>query len=188
MSVCDRKGMDPHICARCAAVSTTCCTIPPGAEEHCFPLSALERDRILDWMGDRRGGFEQEPNSEVFLANMRGLFPCEPELLERAFPSTKHHFRLAAPDGKCAFLTEEGCGLPRQVRPYYCRLFPLWMRGKRVTMFDAPDCLAVREGRNIYRVLKSLAMTETQVRDLYGRLRMAWGLTPREGMCPDEDV
>ena len=67
---------DPHVCARCAASGPTCCTLTPGQEEFCFPLSEIERHRILE-AGAGKGFFAQEANTSAFLDNLRKLFPGE---------------------------------------------------------------------------------------------------------------
>jgi len=80
------------------------------------------------------------------------------------------------------FLSPGGCLLPNEARPYYCRLFPIWIYGERLAMFTADRCLAVRELRSIQNVLRAVGLSEAQARELHGRLRLAWGLPPKVGM------
>jgi Fe-S-cluster containining protein len=175
--------MEPDVCSRCAAAGPTCCELTPGQEEQCFPLSEMERRRIVDHLGLDRGVFVSEANSGAFLANMRHLFPRERRVLEALFPETGRHLRLSTDAaGRCVFLRAGGCLLPRSARPYYCRLFPFWMTGGRLTAFVAAGCLVHRQGRTVQAMLALLDCTEAQVRDLHGRLRLAWGLPPKEGM------
>jgi Fe-S-cluster containining protein len=172
---------DPHVCARCAAAGPTCCQISSGQEELCFPLSNVEMDRIRDF-APPRGWFVQEPNAQRFVANVARLFPTETELVKTLFPAAKFHFRLATrTDGRCVFLGEQGCGLPREARPYYCRLYPVWRKGESLCMIDAP-CLALRESRGTAHMLRTLGLSPQKVADLHSRLRMAWGLPPKEGL------
>ncbi|WP_428566354.1 MAG: YkgJ family cysteine cluster protein [Solidesulfovibrio sp. DCME] len=177
-------GVSPDICARCAASGPTCCVMTPGHEDQCFPVSEMERQRIGEQTGLSRGAFTPEANSAAFLASLRRLFPGEGQVLEALFPPGRRHLRLSVgPSGRCVFLRADGCCLPRQVRPYYCRLFPFWMAAGRVSAFAATTCLVHREGRTVAGMLAAIVMTEAQVRDLHGRLRLAWGLPPREGMA-----
>ncbi len=170
-------------CARCAAVGPTCCVMTPGHEDQCFPVSEMERQRIVEQVGLSRGTFTPEANGASFLASLRRLFPGERQAVEALFPPGGRHLRLSTgPSGRCVFLRADGCFLPRPVRPYYCRLFPFWMAAGRVSAFAATTCLVHREGRTVAGMLALLDMTEAQVRDLHGRLRLAWGLPPREGM------
>lgn len=174
---------DPGVCARCASLGSTCCHLAPGHEEFCFPLSNTEKDRIQETLPGK-GGFVLEANSEAFVDNVCRLFPGEEDTVRTLFPKGKSHYRLAVgKDGACRFLGPEGCAVPREIRPYYCRLFPFWMAGNEVIIFDSESCLARREARNLNRMLESIGTTRAVVRDLFGRLRLAWNLPPRRGMC-----
>lgn len=169
---------DPAVCARCALTSPTCCAIAPGSEPNCFPVSEMEWGRVLDHAGER-GAFVREVNTQPFRNMVARLFPGEREQIEALFPHHKVHLRLATnAKGLCIFASAEGCELPREARPYYCRLFPMWVYGERLTFFNADGCLAVREGRTVRGVLNRLGTTEHDVRSLFGRLRLAWGLAP----------
>ncbi|WP_245590857.1 YkgJ family cysteine cluster protein [Nitratidesulfovibrio termitidis] len=174
----DTPAPDPSACARCAAQGPTCCSTTPGEEEFCFPLSRSEWERIVEWC-DHVGGFATERNTRPFVDGMKRLFPGEEAAVEALFPLHGEHLRLAVDrQGDCAFLGVEGCRLPREVRPWYCRLFPLWMRGERITLFTPDHCVAVREGRTLANVLAAVHLAEKDVRRLFGRLRLAWGLAP----------
>ncbi len=178
-----RFSPDPDICARCATIGTTCCQLSPGEEEACFPISTLERNRIIDVVS-LRGGFTRERNSIAFINNMARLFPGERKVITTLFPADQFHFRLSThANGKCTFLETGGCILPAEVRPYYCRVFPLWVVRDMLTVFGATQCLVHKEGKTVRGVLESIGMTEQTVRKLHGKLRLAWGLPPREGMA-----
>ncbi|MHC1790070.1 YkgJ family cysteine cluster protein [Solidesulfovibrio sp.] len=171
------------VCAACAAAGPTCCSLTPGQEELCFPVSDMERTRIVEQVGLSLGAFTPQANTGAFLANLVRLFPRERAILGRLFPQEGQHLRLSVDAaGNCVFLRADGCCLPRAVRPYYCRLFPFWLSGAAVSAFAAPGCLVHRQGRTVSRMLALLDSTEADVRDLHGRLRLAWGLPPKEGM------
>ncbi|WP_460139038.1 YkgJ family cysteine cluster protein [Salidesulfovibrio brasiliensis] len=180
----DTSGKDPHVCARCAQQGPTCCRLEAGQEEVCFPLSVTEQERIREVLPDT-GGFEQEPNSRAFINNVRRLFPNEDEAVHELFPVKGTHVRLAlGKDGSCRFLGPNGCVIPKESRPYYCRLYPFWITGGEVLVFDSPTCLARRECRSINCMFRVIETNAATVRDLYGRLRLAWGLPPSRGMRP----
>ncbi|MGE4293289.1 MAG: YkgJ family cysteine cluster protein [Desulfovibrio sp.] len=175
---------DPSVCKRCALEGPTCCRLEPGQEEFCFPLSDKEKERIQDFQPDE-GGFALQENTEGFLLNLLRLFPAEHDLIRALFPPRKFHFRLAVDEkGACRFLGRTGCRIPSELRPYYCRLYPFWVVGGRVNFFDASSCLARREAVNLLRMYDSFGLNAAQVRDLMGRLRLAWGLPPTTGMQP----
>ena len=179
---------DPGVCTRCAEQGRTCCNLTPGQEELCFPLSKVEWDRILEVVGEQ-GAFVQSPNAASFRANMRRLFPREEAFIDRLFPNHGVHLRLATrPDGSCALLGPEGCTLPREARPYYCRVFPFWVVGEKLTMFTPDYCLAIQERPRIGQLLAGLELTEKSVFEMHGRLRLAWGLPPKPGQKVVETV
>ena len=168
---------------RCARLGPTCCVVPPGNEEQWFPVSAMERHRIEETLGLDRGAFTLSANSGAFRARLYGLFPRERRHVDVLFPDGQAHARLSCdPLGRCVFLRNSGCLLPRQVRPYYCRLFPFWVVETRVTAPAFAGCLAQREGEDLADLLTLLDCTATTALDLHGRLRLAWGFPPKDGM------
>ena len=169
---------DSGACARCAQTSPTCCRLTPGHEELCFPVSEMERQRIVEY-GPASGGLTGERNSAAFLDNLFKLFPADKTHLAKTFARHGEHLRLATLiDGTCVFLGPQGCQLPRAVRPYYCRLFPFWVSAGAVTAFAVPDCLACREGRTVPGMLALLGVSRPMVLQLHGRMRLAWGMSP----------
>lgn len=178
------QAADPGVCGRCAAQGDTCCKLAPGNEEFCFPLSIYEKERIQEVMPDE-GLFVLEPNSKAFVDNVCRLFPEDTSVVHKLFPPHGDHFRLATDStGTCRFLNEDGCVLHREIRPYYCRLYPFWMQGNKITVFDSATCLLRREALTIGTMLKHIGMSVEEVRDLFGRLRLAWGLPPEPGGKP----
>jgi len=172
---------DSDSCLRCSLQGPTCCRITSGQEEFCFPLSKIEKERIQEHV-PHTGGFVLSPNTQAFIDNVCRLFPGEDETVRELFPEGKEHYRLAVDSmGACRFLGPEGCEIPREVRPYYCRLFPFWVTGNTVIFFDAPTCLVRREERTLIRMLRALDMKKADVKDLFGRLRLVWGLPPTKG-------
>lgn len=170
---------DADACSRCAEASGTCCTLTPGQEEFCFPLSERER-ADMEAAGAGPEMFCTQANTQAFLDNLCRLFPGEGPRVSALFPTEGFHDRLAvAPDGACRLLGPQGCRLPGEARPYYCRLFPFWIRAGRQMYFEFKDCQALRESRGGAGLLRRLGMTEAGVFDLYHRLREAWGLSER---------
>ncbi|MBA4358517.1 MAG: zinc/iron-chelating domain-containing protein [Desulfovibrio sp.] len=170
---------DADACRRCAEFFGTCCCLTPGQEEFCFPLSARER-ADMEAAGAGAAMFFTQDNTPAFVDNLCRLFPGEEASVRALFPAGGSHERLAlSPSGACLLLGPEGCRLPREARPYYCRLFPFWIRGGRQMYFEFKQCQALRESQGGAGLLKRLGLTETGVFDMYQRLREAWGLTGR---------
>lgn len=179
----NQTGGDAGVCARCARHCATCCSLARGSEEFCFPLSATER-QAMEQAGAEARHFQAQENTSGFLDNLCRLFPGEEEVVRALFPAGGGHDRLAVADNasgsvSCRLLGPQGCMLPRQARPLYCRLFPFWVRSGSVLYFDFPDCQAVRERRGPGQMYQALGMDEGEALSLYAALRQAWGLPRR---------
>ncbi|THB63132.1 MAG: zinc/iron-chelating domain-containing protein [Desulfovibrio sp.] len=167
--------MDSTVCARCADRGTACCTIAPGEEAVCFPLSPWEIERIAPHAPDI-AWHVAEPNSLELHAMLQRLFPMEAAGLIEAFPLGRDHERLATDArGRCVLLDSFGCLLPVEARPLHCSLFPFWMKGREIMILDA-DCLAIGEARGPAMLFRSLAMDPDRVRSLFASLRVSLGL------------
>jgi len=171
---------DGSVCARCALHGGTCCALLPGEEELCFPVSAVERAR-MEAAGARPEHFTRQANTRGFVENMARLFPGDEAALARLFPPQGGHDRLSIlPGGACALLNFDGCALPREARPLYCRLFPFWMQGGRTLYFEMESCQAQRERRGGAGLGGILGMTGKDIHGLYASLRTAWGLQEKK--------
>jgi len=163
-------------CARCAEHFGTCCTLTPGQEECCFPLSAAERAR-MEAAGAQAQHFASQENTAAFVENLCRLFPGEDATVRTLFPPGATHDRLAiTAKGACRLLGGLGCVLPRAARPLYCLLYPFWIRGGQRMYFEYERCQALLEGRGPGSLMRRLGTTETEIRQLYNDLRKAWCL------------
>ena len=169
---------EPFICARCAAQGPTCCRMDIANSNACFPLSQAEKIRLEPYaaaLGVPAAGVEE--NTPEFLRLMRVLFQDRREVLDRAFPLGGSHWRLPLEnDGACSFLREDGCALPRDARPWYCQLFPLWVMGTAFDRFQPTFCLVTREAPRLRDVFTTLNMTPEQAKNLYISLCCDWGV------------
>jgi len=167
---------EPEACARCAARFPTCCRVKTENVECCFPLSGLEQATIKAYAGSGAVMARQE-NTPLFLRSMRDLFPDERALITASFPPGDAHWRLALTrDGACVFLHPDGCALPREARPAYCRIFPFWVRGREIMHFSLRECQAQREQRGRPSLQRCFGMSDADVLELYATLRRGWGL------------
>ncbi len=170
---------DPLICARCAENGRTCCYSIPGDEDSITPISELEiRNMSLaaPWVVKEKVVAES-PNSPRFLHYIHRLFPADEEAVRRAFPADGRHYRLATePDGRCPLLGEDGCLVPRQGRPLFCRLYPFWMTGSEAQVFANPECQAQVDSETTLELCQVLHADLPHIRRLYLLLRRAWGL------------
>lgn len=171
---------ESDVCARCATRSGTCCTLEPGNEEFCFPLSRSER-ASMESAGATAGHFFRQANTQPFMDNLGRLFPGEANVLRSLFPEDGAHDRLAINSaGACLLLGSAGCLLPREARPLYCRLFPFWISQGRQLYFSLDSCQAqIEAGGGGAGLLRRLRMTSAGVTHTYLELRRAWGLPER---------
>ena len=178
---------DPHICASCAKKSDTCCHIEPENAELCFPLSEPEAARLKDYLGESLC-LGEAPNSSEFLTVMVSLFPGESPVVHSLFPPDKNHATLGTDaKGFCLHLGPDGCELPRELRPWFCRLFPFWVSRGEITTFAAPYCLAHRQSISLRGMLRKIDQNEADVREIYNNLRLDWGFVPAlSGTAPGE--
>ena len=169
---------DPSICASCAAKGNTCCHVAPGNEDLCFPLSEAEKHRIVSCCPTGEYVTETANNPE-FLVTMHSLFPGEQAAINELFPADGMHLRLATnPSGFCLLLGNEGCILPREARPWFCKIFPFWLARGHLTAFDADYCLAVKSAITPAGMLKTFGDNHKNVLNTYNCLRKDWGLVP----------
>lgn len=135
---------------------------------------------MLNELSGDAGAFARQANSQAFLENMRSLFAGEDEAVDALFPANGFHMRLATDEsGRCRLLGSEGCALSREARPYYCRLFPFWFKGDALYVFAAQECRAQAEAGTGRRLLTLFDTSEKRLKEVYGRLRLAWGMPPR---------
>ena len=162
-------------CARCAAVYPTCCRMDPATAHLCFPLSEAEWQRIV--AHTEQTARVEESNSPDFIKAMRTLFPDKREALAVLFCPSGVHYRLATTaEGACVFLNADGCALPRKGRPWYCQLFPIWIRKGHFDRFAARQCLVTTEARTMSEAFAAVGLTPDEAKRLYQALCRDWGL------------
>lgn len=166
------------ICIRCAAVNPTCCKTPPAKRANCFPLSFAEEERLLPHaLKLGLPSHEVEENTPEFVKLMYALFPDRRAAVRKGFPKEGTHMRLPLGEkGECLFLREDGCALPREARPWYCQLFPLWVRNGFFDYFVSESCLLAQEAKNLGDVFALLGISREETKALYHALCRDWGM------------
>jgi Fe-S-cluster containining protein len=167
---------DPEVCARCQGA---CCRIDPADAPFVFPLFEDQIQRIAAYTGDR-SFVTRQGNTPEFVRRMKLLFEPEDEAaIDRLFPAGGTHFRLAtADDNACTLLTDKGCRLPADIRPYHCRVFPAWVRRGLVHLVVDDQCPAVAGRTDMGSVLRSVGLTGRRAAELRDAIRRDWGLLP----------
>jgi Fe-S-cluster containining protein len=142
------------------------------------PVSEAEIKPILDFLRlkNRDRIFEDKVNSPFYILQMLNLFPDMEDSIFDAFPKNKIHFELKTMDKGCVLLGPEGCVLPRQIRPHFCRIYPFWFFEDEPHIFQDSDCLALQTCHTIAEVLLCLGTNPEKLKQIHSRICQDWGL------------
>ncbi len=180
------------ICRECSCADGGCCR-SPTPETPGFPLSPAEVDRLAAYahLAHRPPGegtitqipLERvtmtAPNSPEFLEALEALLPRHKQDIAALFPADGAYRKLRTlPSGDCVFRGEAGCRLPREARPWYCNLFPMWVRGEAVMLMNPDGCRLCRKARSPVTAMRLLEMTAADVRRLFAGMLREWNLKP----------
>ncbi|WDP89760.1 MAG: hypothetical protein HUN04_08570 [Desulfobacter sp.] len=170
---------NPHICAQCDATNRSCCTLRAEDNDGMpTPVSEPEVVKILAAQGHQRREeiLDIRPNSEQFTHQMTLLFPDMADYIHHAFPMSGHHMELKTQGDACIFKDDQGCLLPNEARPHFCRIYPFWFFGSEPQIFQDHNCLALQKNRTIPEVLLSLGTNADTLRRIHNRICRDWGL------------
>ena len=169
--------MEKYICAQCSEIYPTCCQIKQERTEYCFPLSESEIEKIRKKIGTD-DFYVQEKNSNNFIQKLISLLPEYKQKIVQLFPPNGTHYRLRLKDnGKCYFLTDNGCDLARDDRPFYCQIYPFWIYNQKITYFEDKYCLAQKKTKKIGHLLKLFSVTIDSIEDNFNSMITALGIT-----------
>ncbi|MDR2502826.1 MAG: hypothetical protein LBD82_00325 [Deltaproteobacteria bacterium] len=127
------------------------------------------------------GGFSRTiANSSLFMESMYRLFPQEEQRVNLLFPMGGNHLSLALNKEKgCFFLGAAGCLLPGLARPRFCLLFPFWVMGGGLNLFNDHNCLAMQECRRPSSLMLLFGVDRAEIMRRYALLRLDWGFTQK---------
>ncbi len=178
-----------ELCRVCSLETGGCCRVPdpltPG-----FPLSGPELERLAAHTHLTAPADPPEapvdplkrvamsaPNSPEFLAAMGVLLPRHKRDIAALFPEGGTYCKLRLdPAGHCVFRGENGCRLPHEVRPWYCRLFPLWMQGGSVVLMHPEGCRLRDVAGTPLEAMRLLGLRAPEVSLLFEALLRDWSL------------
>ena len=166
-----------HICLQCSRVFPTCCIAPHNRDEEVTVLSEDEVKTIISVIGEKRSNryIAKVPNSKDFFKKLAALFPYNvEEIIAKNKPGAWHYRIRIKNDSRCSFLTETGCLLPYDSRPWFCRIYPFWVMNGKVELFTNNQCLALLRSTDISQVYEVFNTNEEEVMELYRKLKDAW--------------
>lgn len=168
------------ICRKCYSKNTSCCTLKPGNNEKMMvpPVSEAEIQQILNFSGKKRLDiFENKNNSTFYINQMLNLFPNMETSISKAFPENGRHFELRTTNHACTLLGINGCVLPKEIRPHFCRIYPFWFFEDEPHIFQDSDCLALESSNTIAEVFLSLGTNPEFLKQIYSQILQDWGLS-----------
>ncbi|MCL1916561.1 MAG: zinc/iron-chelating domain-containing protein [Desulfovibrionaceae bacterium] len=162
-----------YICLRCADQGRTCCSPGIFPEMVYFPVSETEASRLPE---GAEKFLRREANAPNFIQTMNRLFPRQSQRTLELFPPQGEHLTVALDAaGVCAFLDKNGCWLPVQDRPWYCRLFPFWVINRQIHCFQDQACLAIKENSSLTPLFRLFGVTRNEILEFHTRLSRDWG-------------
>ena len=84
-------------------------------------------------------------------------------------------YKLKIINEKCIFLNDNGCSLPLNARPLFCRAYPFWLSKnyKNIYVFSSTDCLAQEKSTlNWMLVNEYFNYSETYLRNMFEELKI----------------
>lgn len=161
-------NIDPPICATCHQQGDGCCHLSAEGVRIMFGLTNGEVAVMAKACGLPPEAFTvSDEVDEAFLRHITGIHP----VFGQTMPGGSR-IRLKVDDsGACIFLGPQGCTLPTEARPLYCRLYPFWFTpDDRLMVLGSSTCLAQENARNWKEVLARLAQNIDELRELFARL------------------
>ncbi|MCP4673736.1 MAG: hypothetical protein GY857_20810 [Desulfobacula sp.] len=171
--------INPDICGQCDKMNRSCCTLKAENNEGLpAPLSKPEIERILSVYKNRKQEdiVDSRVNSIQFINQMSMLFPDRVDLIHKVFPLNKKHFELKTMGDACIFKDIDGCLLPNQARPYFCRIYPFWFFEDQLHIFQDSNCLVLENCQTIPEVLLSLGTRPEKLKQIHAQVCEEWEL------------
>ncbi|PID27849.1 MAG: hypothetical protein CSB55_07310 [Candidatus Cloacimonadota bacterium] len=157
------KTLNPDICGECHKIGDGCCLLKPEFTDYLFGLTPYEVRRIKAETGLDKAEFTDDNIvSEDFL---RALLKTDKNMI-KMFPD-RRRIHLKIKNGQCVFLTDSGCQLSAETRPFYCKLYPFWYSEGRLILLKSSFCLAQKDAVSIYRIMRKLGAEEDELKEIY---------------------
>jgi len=161
-------------------MNRSCCTLRAENNEGLpAPVSEPEIERILrTFKQKKRESFlDHRTNSPQFISQMSILFPDMANSAHNVFPVNGMHFDLKTQGDACVFKESNGCLLPEEARPHFCRIYPFWFFDDDPQIFEDSNCLALERCQTISEVILSLGTNPEKLRQIHAQICEDWGLS-----------
>ncbi len=92
----------------------------------------------------------------------------------KKFPEHKNHYELKTMDKSCALLGDDGCILPKEIRPHFCRIYPFWFFEEKPHIFQDSDCLALATCKTVSEVFLALGTNPETLKQIHAQIFQDW--------------
>lgn len=163
------------VCSRCSRIYGSCCVTPPGCTPHPTLVSDYEAAAITGFLQNDNEIFSKEPNAEPFIKMVGSLFPDYLADVVKCYNLAGSHRTLKIDCfGRCSLLGKDGCILPHDVRPFFCRIYPFWFIGNELKTFVNDRCLALNEADETGVLLEMFNTNKENLNLIFNMLLFYW--------------
>jgi len=165
--------IDSNICAKCHEIGSGCCFLKDTSQQSQVGILSPDINKIKNHLNIDEDSFivKDTVNDEFRESLSKNIHP----IFDKVFYNNIA-FRLKVVDGKCVFLSGDGCTLPKEVRPLYCRIYPFLLSAdnKNIVVLSSYDCLAQGKSTLSWRIVNEyFEYNEEYVRGLFEELEKA---------------
>ena len=140
------------ICAECHKKGYGCCLLEKQNQKNQIGIFLKDIEIIEKFINISRDYFIIEDKIDLNLKEelIREIHPIFDKLYYKDI-----RFKLKTINGKCFFLKENGCELPEDIRPLYCRIYPFWPSKNNdfINVLSSDLCFAQAESTLSWKIV-----------------------------------
>ena len=160
-----------NICELCHKKGNGCCYFIPTGENQQIGLFIDDIKKIETFLNIDMDNFITI--KEVSQKFIEFLYSTTSPLLDMIFYKNRAYL-LKTVEHKCIFLSDDGCKLPIDIRPLYCRVYPFWASPdfKNIFVLSSYDCLAQSHSTLNWKIVNEhFGYTEEYLFDMFFKMR-----------------
>jgi len=160
-----------HICAKCHGNGGGCCVFKEMKNDYQIGIFYDDMLKVSEYINMPFDYFVIEDSISNALRDALSITSYP--LFDKIFYEN-NRLKLKTINEKCIFLTDEGCNLPLEIRPLYCRVFPFWpsIDFNNIYVLSSSDCLAQEKSMFNWNIVnKHFNYQEKYLRELFKKMR-----------------
>ena len=159
-----------NTCAKCHQMGNGCCFMKDLNISNQIGITQSDINKIKEFTGKSENEFiiSDMVTDEYLKSLVDNIHPVFNNIYEN---HTRH--RLKTVHERCVFLSQQGCELPVEIRPIYCRLYPFWLSpdNKHIIVLPAYECLAQKKSTLSWKIVNEhFGYTEEYIKNLFSEL------------------